>query len=178
MALESALPRNIPKVFNGRNKVFFFTDYEGTKIRQSSTNNTTVATIGMRSGDFSDPLKQRNLAIVDPNNNSTPFPGNIIPANRIDPVAQTLIKLYPTPQNSNVGQNFLYISPAPTNGTKWDLRGDANLTTKDNFFWRFSKQDQAVPASLILPPPGLWPGSGFYQPHEPTRRERSLSVST
>jgi hypothetical protein len=32
-----------------------------------------VATIGMRSGDFSDPLKQRNFAIVDPNNNSTPF---------------------------------------------------------------------------------------------------------
>jgi len=74
-------------------------------------------------------------------------------------VAQTLIKLYPTPQNGNVGQNFLYIAPAPTNGTKWDLRGDANLTTKDNFFWRFSEQNQSVPASLTLPPPAYGGGS-------------------
>ncbi len=152
-------PVYIPKVFNGKNKVFFFVDYEGTKIRQSTTNNTTVATVSMRTGDFSDLLRQRNLAITDPADNGSPFPGNIIPGSRIDPVAQTLIKLYPTPQNSNVGQNFLYISPAPTDGTKWDLRGDANLGAKDNFFWRFSRQDQSVPSALVLPPPAYGGGA-------------------
>src|SRR5581483_9498188 len=145
-------PVYIPKVFNGKNKVFFFVDYEGTKIRQSTTNNTTVPTNGMRTGDFGDLLKQRNIAITDPTTGN-PFAGNIIPASRIDPVAQTLIKLYPTPQNSNTGQNFLYVAPAPTNGTKWDLRGDANLSTSDTFFWRYSAQNQSVPASLVLPPP-------------------------
>ena len=74
-------------------------------------------------------------------------------------MAQTLIKLYPTPQNSNVGQNFLYSRPAPQNWSKWDLRGDWNLGTKDNFFWRFSKQDQVVPSSLVLPPPAYGGGA-------------------
>jgi hypothetical protein len=151
-------PVYIPKVFNGKNKLFFFADYEGTKIRQSNTNNTTIATVGMRSGNFNDLLTQRNLAIVDPNNNSNPFPGNVIPASRIDPVAQKLINLYPTPQNGNVGQNYLYISPANQNWSKWDIRGDLNMGSKDNFSWRFSNQEQSLPAALTLPPPAYGGG--------------------
>jgi hypothetical protein len=152
-------PVFIPKVVNGRNRFFWFADYEGTKIRQSSTNNTTIPTVGMRNGDFSDLLTQRKLAITDPANNNNPFPGNIIPSTRFDAVAKNLIQLYPTPQNGNVGQNFLYISPANQNWSKWDVRGDVTLGNKDNAFWRFSKQDQSVPASLVLPPPAYGGGA-------------------
>ena len=42
---------------------------------------------------------------------------------------------------------------------KWDVRGDLNLGARDNFFWRFSKQDQSVPAALALPPPAYGGGA-------------------
>jgi len=151
-------PLYIPKVVNGRNKAFFFTDYEGTKIRVTSTNTSTLPTLGMRKGDFSDLLAQRNLAIIDPTTGSA-FPGNVIPASRIDPVAQTLINLYPTPGTPAVGSNYIYQSPANQDWTKFDVRTDVNLGSKDNAFWRISRQDQSVPASLALPPPAYGGGA-------------------
>jgi hypothetical protein len=151
-------PVYIPKVVNGKNKAFFFTDYEGTKIRVTSTNTSTLPALGMRNGDFSDLLAQRNLAIVDPTTGSA-FPGNVIPASRIDPVAQTLINLYPTPGTPAVGSNFVYQSPANQDWTKFDVRADVNLGSKDNAFWRISRQDQSVPASLALPPPAYGGGA-------------------
>jgi hypothetical protein len=143
----------IPKIFNGKNKVFFFTDYEGTKIRQSNTATSTLPTLLMRNGDFSELLTRKPaVAILDPQTGN-PFPGNLIPASRIDPVAKTLIALYPNPQNSNLGSNFVYQGPANQDWGKWDVRTDVNLGSKDNMFWRFSKQDQTVPAALNLPAP-------------------------
>ena len=153
-------PVLIPKVFNGRNKVFFFGDYEGTKIRQSNTATSTIPTLRMRTGDFSELLTLRKpaLAITDPQNGNNPFPGNIIPVSRIDTVAKTLVNLYPNPQNSNLGSNYVYQGPANQDWGKWDVRSDVNLGAKDNMFWRFSKQDQAVPAALTLPAPAYGGG--------------------
>ena len=98
-------PLYIPKFFDGRNKVFWFGDYEGTKIRESSTANNTIPTIRMRSGDFGDLLEQRGRRITDPATGQ-PFPNNVIPTGRLDPVAPRLIALYPTPQNGSVATNF------------------------------------------------------------------------
>lgn len=148
----------IPKVFNGRNKVFFFGDYEGTKIRVTNTNTNTIPTLKMRTGDFSDLLSQRKFTLIDPTTGN-PFAGNLIPANRIDPVAQTLINLYPAPQNSSVGSNFAYQSPANQDWGKFDVRTDVNVGSRDTMFWRFSKQDQTVPATLTLPPPAYGGGA-------------------
>src|SRR5437764_13954003 len=82
----------IPKILNGRNKVFFFTDYEGTKIGQSNTATSTIPTLLMRTGDFRELLTLRKppVAIAD-RITGNPFPGNIIPASRIDAVAKTLV---------------------------------------------------------------------------------------
>ena len=153
-------PLYIPKVFNGKNRVFFFGDYEGTRIRQSATNTSTLPTLRMRTGDFGELLTLRSPAvtILDPASNN-PFPGNVIPADRIDPVSKTLVNLYPAPQTAGVGSNFVYQAPAPTDGRKFDARADVNLGMKDNVFWRFSKQNQSVPASLNLPPPAYGGGS-------------------
>jgi outer membrane receptor protein involved in Fe transport len=151
-------PIFIPKVVNGRNRFFFFGDYEATRVRESTTTTSTIATVGMRSGDFSDLLAQRNKAIIDPAT-SAPFPGNLIPASRIDPVARTLIDLYPQPQNGNVANNFLYNAPRIQDVDRWDVRIDANLTSNDNIFWRLSKHDLNNPVALALPPPAY--GGGF-----------------
>jgi hypothetical protein len=151
-------PVFIPKVLDGRNRFFVFGDYEATRIRESTTTTSTIATVGMRSGDFSDLLAQRNKAIIDPTTNS-PFPSNIIPGSRIDPVAKTLIDLYPQPQNRNVANNFLYNAPRIEDIDRWDVRIDANVTSTDNVFWRLSKQDLNNPVALALPPPAY--GGGF-----------------
>ncbi len=154
-------PVYIPKIFNGRNKAFFFGDYEATRIRVSSTNTSTIPTLKMRTGDFSELLTLRRPAvtIIDPANNNNSFPDNIIPGSRLDSVSKTLINLYPSPQTSSLASNYVYQAPAPTNGRKFDARTDVNLGSKDNVFWRISKQDQSVPAALNLPPPAYGGGA-------------------
>lgn len=145
-------PVIVPKVVDGRNKLFFFTDYEGTKIRQTSTNVSTIPTLAERKGDFSELYAQRNVAVLDPVTGS-PFSGNVIPSSRLDPLAQKLLALYPTPQKSTVGSNFTYQSPNQQDVNKFDIRADANLSSKDNVFWRISEQHANLPAVLSLPAP-------------------------
>ena len=153
-------PVYIPKIFNGRNKAFFFTDYEATRIRVSNTVTSTLPTPLMRKGDFSELLTLRRPAVtlLDPTTNN-PFSGNIIPASRLDPVSSTLIKLYPDPQSSSVASNYVYQAPAPQDIKKWDVRADVNLGVKDNVFWRFSRHDSDIPAPLNLPPPAYGGGA-------------------
>ncbi|MBK7931451.1 MAG: TonB-dependent receptor [Bryobacterales bacterium] len=151
-------PIFIPKIVDGRNRFFFFGDFESTRIRESTTTTSTIPTAGMRSGDFSDLLSQRNRTITDPAARA-PFPGNLIPASRFDRVGKTLIDLYPAPQNPNVANNFLYNAPRIQDVDRWDVRIDANVTTNDNVFWRLSKQDLSSPVSLALPPPAYGGGA-------------------
>ncbi len=151
-------PLYIPKVVDWRNKVFWFADAEWTDIRETSTITSTIPTTGMRSGDFSDLMTQRNKAIIDPLNGD-PFPGNIIPRSRIDPVADTLINLYPQTQNSNLAANFVNQAPRDEDVKKWDVRADVNLTNKDNVFWRYSWHDFVRPAATALPAPAFGGGN-------------------
>ena len=147
-------PVYIPRLFNGRNRVFFFGDYEATKVRESSTTSSTLPTTLMRSGDFSELLAQRNLAITDPQSRS-PFPGNLIPSSRIDPLARNLVTLYPAPQNSSLSANFIYQAPVTQDHQRWDFKSDVNIGGRDNVSWRLSKQDEDNPAVPALPGPAI-----------------------
>ncbi len=76
------------------NKTFFFADYEGYRQTQGVPVVITVPTLKMRNGDFS----QLSQIIYDPTRTPrTPFPGNIIPADRINPIAKTYVQMYPLP---------------------------------------------------------------------------------
>src|ERR1019366_1420109 len=88
----------IPKIIHGRNKLFWFMDYEGTQQRQyASTPNLTLPTAAMRTGDFS----ANPTVIYDPlTGNSdgtgrTPFANNTIPTTRIATQSKTLAALLP-----------------------------------------------------------------------------------
>ncbi len=79
-------PVRIPKLFNGKNRLFFMSNFEGFHSRQTLTNFATTMTQAMRSGDFSaiptalqDPLSRTGTF---PNIVSSAFPGNQIPSNR------------------------------------------------------------------------------------------------
>ncbi|HTL46346.1 MAG TPA: carboxypeptidase regulatory-like domain-containing protein, partial [Vicinamibacterales bacterium] len=73
-----------------RNKTFFFGSFEGYREGRGQTRQTIVATAQERAGDFSF-LKK---SLIDPAT-GLPFPGNVIPQDRIDPAALKLLSLMP-----------------------------------------------------------------------------------
>ena len=115
-------PIVIPKLYNGRDKTFFVAQFENWKETIPSTTLDTVPDPAWLKGDFSNltyydkpSLSQKPLIIYDPltlHDNGTgalvrnPFPGNIIPQNRISPFALSILSLYPTPNATpNAQQN-------------------------------------------------------------------------
>ncbi len=153
-------PAFIPKLYDGRNKIFWFGNYEGTRVRESNTANSTLPTALMRSGNFEELLQQRSRRITDPLTKQ-PFPNNVIPSARFDPVAASLMQLYPAAQSNNVATNFLYNAPLPQDIEQFGFRFDVNLGSKDNVSYRYSQQDLRNPAALVLPPPAFSPGFDF-----------------
>src|SRR5215510_733015 len=85
-------PIYIPKLYNGRNRTFFFADYQGTRIRKGLTRIFTVPTSAMRNGDFSGlaPIFDPDKTSVDSEGRTIrqPFEDNRIPADRLDPIMQ------------------------------------------------------------------------------------------
>jgi hypothetical protein len=116
----------IPKVYNGHDRTFFFFGYEMYRKHQGNDLLGTVPTAPMRTGDFSsiltgkvlgmDPLGRSILenSIYDPMtgrpvNGATvtdPFPNNVIPANRLDPVALKIQALIPQPTGAGNVNNY------------------------------------------------------------------------
>ncbi len=86
-----------------RNKAFYFLGYEGSRRRDGSTVTLTVPSALERAGDFSRTLNSNSspALIYDPNTGTpaarTPFPGNQLPATRIDPVSLKVLQAYPLP---------------------------------------------------------------------------------
>ena len=113
-------PISIPHVFNGKNRFFFMVNDEWySRISFSNTANTqpTQAVLG---GDFSQYTTTANGSVVpiyDPaTGNSdgtgrTQFPGNVIPASRIDPISLKFIQLFYAPaQNSPFRNNYTFLT--------------------------------------------------------------------
>src|SRR5713101_3249109 len=102
-------PVQVPKLFNGKDRLFFFFDYEGKRVRQAQTFVSSVPIAPFRNGDFS-ALLPRTI-VYDPRNSPrAPLPNNVMPAGAINPVSARMIKLYPEPNLAGAGQvnNFLY----------------------------------------------------------------------
>jgi hypothetical protein len=160
-------PVYIPKVYNGRNKTFFFVSEESVRFIQGLTFTATEPTATLLSGNFSN---DRNAAgqlitIYDPSTTTnvngtltrTAFPGNLIPASRINPVAANIAKYFPTPTGAG----------AQYTGVNNYIRNDANRIHKDTvsykvdeyfsqsnrFFARYSADDTPdVRAGAYGPP--------------------------
>ena len=95
-------PVYIPKLYNGRNKTFFFTSFETIHKSWASPRSQTVPSAQMQKGD----LSELGTTIIDPLNGQ-PFANSVIPASRISPVASnTLSKFYPA-VSSFYSQNYL-----------------------------------------------------------------------
>jgi hypothetical protein len=88
-------PLKIPKLLTGNGGMFTF-NYSLTRSRTGQTQVGTMPSALERTGDFSQSYAQGAVTVYDPLT-GTPFPGNVIPQNRIDPAAAGLLKYFPLP---------------------------------------------------------------------------------
>ncbi len=97
-------PVYVPHLFNTeKKKLFFFYSQENWWVKlPQSINHRTVPTAAERLGDFSQTLKQDGtLRVIKDPLTGLPFPGNIIPSNRINHDAQLMLNIMPLPNNLN-----------------------------------------------------------------------------
>jgi hypothetical protein len=123
-----------------KNKLFFFGDYEGSREAASTTLVETVPLPAWRTGNFS----SLSNNIKDPSTGQ-PFPGNVIPASRISQVSQNIQSYaYPAPNAGPpgaLGNNWTANYPSNTGFTHYDhfdIRGDYDVTSKDQIYVRYS----------------------------------------
>jgi Carboxypeptidase regulatory-like domain/TonB dependent receptor len=142
-------PVIIPKLYNGRQKTFFLYSYEGNKWGTPGTATGTVPTDAEKGGDFSALLKLgSSYQLYDPNTtvanaNGTfsrqPLAGNIIPANRINPVAASIAKYWAEPNTAGTSagsNNYAYNSTTQEDYYVHFGRLDHNISEKHRIFLR------------------------------------------
>ncbi|HEV3197927.1 MAG TPA: TonB-dependent receptor [Bryobacteraceae bacterium] len=148
----------IPKVIHGKNKLFFFLDYQGTKRRQyAQATNLTLPTAAMRTGDFS----ATGTTIYDPftgnpdGTGRTPFAGNLIPVDRIAPQAAKMASLLPAvTRPSSYFFNYDAFGGTQYNRDNWDFKGNYAPSSKAMIFGRYSFSPMDIVAPLDLGPAG------------------------
>ena len=148
-----------------RSRTFFMTSYEGLREKRQSETLTTVPTLAQRQGDFSQTFAQNGqlIRIFDPfSTRPNPaggfirdqFPGNIIPQNRMDPVALQVLKYFPMPNqpgNPVTGaQNYFATGSAALNVDNYDGRVDHQISDNQKGFVRYSyRKTHSAPASFF-----------------------------
>lgn len=167
-----------------RNKTFWFGDYEGTRVRQANPETATVPTalernsgftnfsdlITLQTGSYADALGAAHPAgtVFDPattrqlaNGDYTrqPFPGNVIPAGRLDSNAVKLLSLYPAPTSPGLLNNFSVNRKNTTDTNAFDVRIDQYFSEKDQAFLRYSYSHS--PSHFPGPFTGYADGGGF-----------------
>jgi Carboxypeptidase regulatory-like domain/TonB dependent receptor-like, beta-barrel len=141
------------------NRTFFFEAVEWLYDTFPEPLPQTVPTQAMRNGDLSALLAQGTI-IYDPATATQvgarvvrqPFPGNIIPANRINPIAAAVLKFYPLPNQpaDNQGRNnFFYVNPRDDTFYSTSTRIDHRLTDKQQLFVRYTRNDRRESRNAI-----------------------------
>jgi hypothetical protein len=148
-----------------KNKLFFFVDYQGQRFDHPPAGSfISVFTPAEMTGNFSALLSastptqlynpcagtsgQNGTACV-PAATRTPFPGNIIPASMISPVATALFAspLYPKAINNNLTNNAIQLKGNQLNSDQGDAKVDYRLSSKDMLSGRFTRAFQIDPST-------------------------------
>src|SRR5215831_9101209 len=131
-------PVVLPKIYNGKDKTFFMASYEGYRLVQQSTSLSTQMPANFFNGNFSAVPASAITggAIKDPLNNNTPFPGNIIPAQRISPVVARLQQYYPATNLPGLASNLSVAVPRTNRYNQTMDRIDHNLGDKVRLYVR------------------------------------------
>jgi hypothetical protein len=151
-------PVYLPKLYNGKNRTFFFVDWEGYRRNTVQSSLRSVATAKIRNGDFSDepggvfdPSAVRNDPTAATGIRRTQFPNNIIPRSRWDVPAARLLGAFPLPTNGNRVNNYLANLNLKQDWDQGDARVDHQITPNDNIFFRWSIQHTTTFAPNTFP---------------------------
>jgi len=177
-------PVTLPK-YKGRDRTFFFFNYEGTQLRQGGNTTVIVPTALQRGGDFSQTTNAKGqlFTIYDPTTTvlgsngkytRTPFAGNLIPKTMLDPVAQNLLKYYPLPNlvpAPGTLQNFVGIGVSSGVSTRgWNSiisRVDQRINDAQSLFFRFGWNHRTDTTNPFYGIPGadsiLGDADGFFR---------------
>lgn len=152
-------PVRIPGVYDGRNRTFFYGGHEQWIYTNASIMRATLPTALERTGNFTATRDSRGAVLnvydawsTQPNPAGsgfvrTPFPGNVIPTSRMDPVAQNILKLIPLPNVPPADaftstNNYLFLGASPTDQASSNIKIDHRLSDRDNGFFRFTQTRQ------------------------------------
>jgi outer membrane receptor protein involved in Fe transport len=145
-----------------KDKIFFFADYQGQRAHVGGTASSRILTESERGGDLSDlgraiydPYQTTDAThqtlVLDANGQPIPvgiasrtqFPGNVIPASRLSPQAQSLLQLLPVGATLSdpTANNFSGSGSNVLNFDNFDVRGDYVLNSKVQVFGRYSYQN-------------------------------------
>jgi hypothetical protein len=146
-------PAFLGNLYDGRDKTFFFTAFEWLYDQFPEPNQFTVPTEAQRNGDFSALLGQ-GIVIYDPLTavrradgriERQPFPNNVIPANRISPIAREYLRYFPLANQAGDSQgrdNFITSNPRGDDFYSMNYRVDHVLTERQRFFVRYSRNNR------------------------------------
>jgi hypothetical protein len=127
-------PIIIPKLYDGKNKTFFFISTEAYRQQDGSTTVLSVPTALERAGNFSQTFTKSGAQqlIYDPLSTTSigtrqPFPGNIIPTSEQNPIGVALASYYPNPNAATKyyqAPNYNFTGSYPNRGDQWIFKGD------------------------------------------------------
>ena len=171
-------PIFIPKVYDGRNKSFFFFTY--TKDKRPVTPTLVVGTVPtarMKQGDFSElPASQ---VIYDPATTAggtrTPFPGNVIPQNRFSSISRNLLAAIPNPTRPSLTNNFDFVNESVYDRYIWNLKFDHQITTNNRVAFTVTKENELSSSVAAFPGP-LGQGLEQYQRPDNWRVNHDLVI--
>ena len=148
-------PISIPKIVNGKNRLFFMTNYEWFRQRRQVQSVTSVPTASMQGGNFLDVVNSPNTGIqtsgiFDPRtrvagaNTASMFPGNVIPASRIHGISKQMLDFLPVPNlpNPDLRNNYVYARGTPVNRDQFTGRFDVVESSNSQWSGRYSWGDE------------------------------------
>lgn len=164
-------PIRIPKIVNGKDKLFFMVDDEWRQIRSVGQSQAVVPTAALASGDFQgytyqDATGVHPITIYDPATGDAnglgkqPFPNNTIPAGRISPISTALLKYLGTApaaptvtcsgSSCSVNNNYSYSTSSPQDRQSLTVRGDYTQSQKMQYAFRYSSGDEKLLSTGLL----------------------------
>jgi len=138
-----------------KNKLFFFGNWESLHSRKSNTLSALVPTPAQLHGDLTG-LPSSKGAVIDPATGA-PFPGNVIPTNRISSVTKNFIQYTPTPNANLPGTNFVTQKSTDRDDLQYGIRIDYQISASDSIFGRYTDFN----SDLHQPGIGVLAGSVF-----------------
>jgi hypothetical protein len=154
-------PFSIPHLYNGKDRSSFFVGYTGSRNRSPFDTTTTVPTQVERLGDFSQTLSRTGgmtepVAIYDPAiqtgiSSGRQFANNVIPIERIDPIARGLLAFIPLPNLPGNVLNYRFVQNLTSDSDMLITRFNQRLSAKDNLSFSYSLQRRGSETSQPFP---------------------------